>query len=81
MTLDHDLYYAIITYIQTQRGGFQSQVLQQWLGHKLLKNSQINESEAQYLELRLKEQLDKLKTIRKSQYSGYKLQTQVRMVK
>ena len=81
MVLNHDLYYAIMTYIETQRGGYKNEVLLQWLGHKLLKNSQPNEAEKQYIRLMLKEQLEKLKTVRKSQYAGHRLETQVRMVK
>ncbi len=81
MILDHDLYYALLTYIETQRGGFKNEVLMQWLGHKLLKNSQPTDAEKQYIRLMLTEQFEKLKTVRKSQYAGHKLQTQVRMVK
>lgn len=81
MILNHDLYYAILTYIETQKGGLKSPILMQWLGHKMLKNAEPNDAEKQWLELNLKEQLEKLKTIRKSQYSGHKLETQTRVVK
>ena len=81
MILDHDLYYAILSYIETQKGGFKNDVLMQWLGLKILKNSNPNPSERRMLELMLTEQSAKLKTVRKSQYSGHKLETQVRMVK
>lgn len=81
MILDHDLYYALLTYIETQRGGFKNEVLMQWLGHKLLKNSQPTDVEKQYIRLMLTEQFEKLKTVRKSQYAGHRLETQVRMVK
>jgi len=81
MILNHDLYYAILTYLETQKGGFKSEVLHLWLGHKIFKNTDLNEAEKNMLELMLKEQLEKLKTVRKSQYAGHRLETQVRMVK
>jgi len=81
MVLNHDLYYAVLAYLETQRGGFKNEVLMQWLGHKLLKNSQLNKAERQWIELSLKDEMEKLKTVRKSQYAGNRLETQVRMVK